>query len=110
MNDVRSRRLIEVRRLIEKIRKVHFSAFSPKRVFPIQLITEHFPHCQFDMIEHVKEENCEDANNAKFAARIVTGSRKFDHIKPSLKELDWISVNKKLRLRDSSWLLNVFGG
>ena len=36
-----------------------------------------------------------------FAARIVTGTRKYDHITPILKELHWLSVAKQLVLRDT---------
>ena len=31
-----------------------------------------------------------------FAARIVTGARKYDHITLRLKELHWLPVGKKL--------------
>ena len=33
-------------------------------------------------------------------ARIVTGARKYEHIKPMLKELDWLPVAKQLEVRD----------
>ncbi len=36
-----------------------------------------------------------------FAARIVTGTKKFDHITPSLKQLNWLPVNYMLRFRDT---------
>jgi hypothetical protein len=31
-----------------------------------------------------------------FAARIVTGSRKYDHITPVLKELKWLPIRNQL--------------
>ena len=36
-----------------------------------------------------------------FAARIVTGARKYDHITPILKELHWSPVAKQLEVRDT---------
>ena len=35
-----------------------------------------------------------------FAARIVTGTRKYEHITPMLKELHWLPVAKQLEVRD----------
>ena len=40
-------------------------------------------------------------NVQNFAARILTNSRKFDHITPLLKELRWLPVNATLRFRDT---------
>ena len=34
-----------------------------------------------------------------FAARIVSGTRKFDHVSPALKNLRWIPVKSNLYLR-----------
>jgi hypothetical protein len=36
-----------------------------------------------------------------FAARIVSGTRKYDHITPVLKELRWIPVQLKLYYREA---------
>ena len=36
-----------------------------------------------------------------FAARIVTGARKYHHITPILKELHWLPVAKQLEVRDT---------
>ena len=36
-----------------------------------------------------------------FAARIICGSRKFDHVTPLLKELHWLPVKTQLYLRDT---------
>ena len=36
-----------------------------------------------------------------FAAIIITGSRKFDHISPILQELGWMTVHKRLIYRDT---------
>ena len=36
-----------------------------------------------------------------FAARIVTGVRKYDHITAILKELHWLPVAKQLEVRDT---------
>ena len=37
----------------------------------------------------------------KFAARIVSGARKFDHVAPGLKNLKWIPFKSHLYLRDA---------
>ena len=39
-------------------------------------------------------------NVQNFAARIVSGTRKFDHVTPVLKELNWLSVSQMLLFRD----------
>jgi hypothetical protein len=36
-----------------------------------------------------------------FAARVVTNTRKFDHITPILKEIQWLPVKSHLYYRDS---------
>ena len=36
-----------------------------------------------------------------FAAHIVSGTRKFDHVSPALKDLRWIPVKSHLYLRDA---------
>ena len=35
-----------------------------------------------------------------FAARILTDTRKYDHIAPVLKALGWLTIEEQLRLRD----------
>jgi len=35
------------------------------------------------------------------AARIITGTRKFDHITPALRDLRWLPVKQKLFFRDA---------
>ena len=36
-----------------------------------------------------------------FAARIICGSRKFDHVTPLLKEMHWLTIKSQLYLRDA---------
>ena len=36
-----------------------------------------------------------------FAARIITGTRKFDHINPALRDLRWFQIKQKLFFRDA---------
>lgn len=45
-----------------------------------------------------------------FAARIVTGTRKFDHITPSLKQLLWLPVKVSLRYRDITLAFKCING
>ena len=44
-----------------------------------------------------------------FAARVITGTYKYEHITPSLKALKWLSVTKELYLLyvKHSWHLNL---
>ena len=51
----------------------------------------------------------------KFAARIITGARKFDHITPYLQQLGWLPVKDHIRYRGlivmfkctMAWLQNI---
>ena len=45
-----------------------------------------------------------------FAARIVTGSRKFDHITPILKQLRWMPVKDHLFYRDALLTFKCMNG
>ena len=45
-----------------------------------------------------------------FAARIVTGTKKFDHITPSLKQLNWLPVNYMSRFRDTVMVYKCING
>ena len=38
----------------------------------------------------------------KFAAQIVSGTRKFDHVTPILKQLQWLPIIKQLAVRDAT--------
>ena len=37
-----------------------------------------------------------------FAARIVSGTKKFDHVTPILKQLQWLPIIKQLAVRDAT--------
>ena len=37
-----------------------------------------------------------------FAARVVSGARKFDHVTPLLKQLQWLPIIKQLAVRDAT--------
>ena len=45
-----------------------------------------------------------------FAARIISGKRKFDHITPVLQDLRWLSVRQQLYLRDAVFTLKFMTG
>ena len=45
-----------------------------------------------------------------FAARIVTGARKYEHITLMLKELHWLPVAKQLEVRDILMTFNCIKG
>lgn len=45
-----------------------------------------------------------------FAARIVCDIRKYDHVSPALKSLNWIPVKSKLYLRDAAMAFKCMMG
>ena len=45
-----------------------------------------------------------------FAARILTGKRKYDHISPTLKELRWLPIKNMLQLRDVTMVYKCLHG
>ena len=45
-----------------------------------------------------------------FAARIISGKRKFDHITPVLRELRWLTVKQQLYLRDAVFTFKCMTG
>ena len=45
-----------------------------------------------------------------FAARIVSGTRKFDHVTPILKQLEWRPIIKQLAFRDATMVFKCLNG
>ena len=45
-----------------------------------------------------------------FAARIVSGTRKFDHVTPILKQLQWLPIIKQLAVRDATMVFKCLNG
>ena len=45
-----------------------------------------------------------------FAARIISGKRKFDHITPVLRDLQWLSVRQQLYLGDAVFAFKCMTG
>ena len=45
-----------------------------------------------------------------FAARILTNTRKFDHISPVLNELGWLTIDELLTLRDVTMIYKCISG
>ena len=45
-----------------------------------------------------------------FAARIVSGTRKFDHVTPILNQLQWLPIIKQLEVRDATMVLKCLNG
>ena len=43
-----------------------------------------------------------------FACRIMTSTKKFDHISPKLQELNWLPVKEQLLFRDTFRMYNAF--
>jgi len=44
------------------------------------------------------------------AARLVTGTRKFDHITPVLRELHWLSVRQRVKFKTAVWVYKCLHG
>ena len=45
-----------------------------------------------------------------FAPRIVSGTRKFDHVTPILKQLQWLPIVKQLEVRDATMVFKCLNG
>ena len=45
-----------------------------------------------------------------FAARIVSGTRKFDHVTPILKQLQWLPIIEQLTVRDATMVFKCLNG
>ena len=45
-----------------------------------------------------------------FAARIISGKKKFDHLTPVLRELRWLTVTQQLFLRDAVFIFKCMTG
>ena len=45
-----------------------------------------------------------------FAGRILTTTKKFDHITPVLHELGWLTIEEPLRLRDVTMIFKCLNG
>ena len=45
-----------------------------------------------------------------FAIRIVSGTRKFDHVTPILKQLQWLPIVKQLEVRDATMVFKCLNG
>ncbi|CAH3160779.1 unnamed protein product, partial [Porites lobata] len=45
-----------------------------------------------------------------FAVRIVSGTRKFDHVTPILKQLQWLPIVKQLKVRDATMVFKCLNG
>ena len=45
-----------------------------------------------------------------FAARIVSGTRKLDHVTPILKQLQWLPIIKQLAVRDATMVFKCLNG
>ena len=45
-----------------------------------------------------------------FAARIITSTRKHDHIQPILRDLDWLNVESTIKYRDGIMVFKCMNG
>ena len=56
------------------------------------------------------QKNIKKLQVQNFAARIVTGTRKYDHITPALDKLGWLSVYDSLLYRDAIMMYKIVHG
>ena len=108
---------------------------SPISWFCLSISISSFPHCYLDILDKqslIKTVNalvfsrmyycssvwCNTSkkNFAKLqtlqncAPRIVTKIKKYDHITPALKQLDWLPVDQMLRLREATMVFKCLKG
>lgn len=53
------------------------------------------------MVQYIEEKHWKIAKGLEFAARIVSGKMKFDHLTPSLRQLNWLPLSYMLRFSDT---------
>ena len=65
-------------------------------------------------VKNIPRKSCWFKNHAKvntyFAARIISGKGKFNHITPVLRDLRWLTVTQQLYLRDAVFTFKCMTG
>ena len=84
-------------RNIGKIRK-YLTTESTKGAV-ISLVTSRFDHCNGLLCGIPEELICKLQRVQNNAARVVTLTKKHDHITPVLKELHWLPVRKRIEFK-----------
>ena len=90
---------------IGRIRK-YLTAESTKGAV-ISLVTSRFDYCNGLLCGIPEELICKLQRVQNNAARVITLTKKYDHITPVLKELHWLPVGRELNSRFFSWRTSV---
>ena len=87
-------------------------AFNPNLLVNIinALVFSRFFYCS-TVWSNTSDKNLRKLQNVQnFAARIISGKRKFDHITPVLRDLRWLTVTQQLYLRDAVFTFKCMTG
>ena len=84
-------------RKIGRIRK-YLTAESSKSAV-ISLVTSRFDYCNGLLCGIPEEVICKLQRVQNNAARVITLTKKYDHITPELKELHWLPVRKRIEFK-----------
>ena len=84
-------------RNIGKIRKF-LNADTTKSAF-VSLVTSRLDYCNGLLCGITDELLCRLQKVQNNAARVVSGSKKYDHITPVLKDLHWLPIRKRIELK-----------
>ena len=72
-------------------------AFITSRLDSVNAVLQGLPNYLIDKLQRVQN----------FAARLITGSYKYDHITPVLKSLHWLSIEQRIKCKSQFWAINV---
>ena len=84
-------------RNIGKIRK--FLNTDTTKSAIVSLVTSRLDHCNGLLCGVTDELLCRLQKDQNNAARVVSGSRKYDHITPVLKDLHWLHIRKRIEFK-----------
>ena len=85
----------------------HQLPFETKKVIIEGLVHPHIRHCLSVWGSCSKSQKHIIQKTLNFAARIITGIKRTEHISPALETLDWLKVAKILTERDLSTLHHI---
>ena len=58
----------------------------------------------------MEEKHCKLAEGSELCCTHSSGKKKFDHITPSLRQLNWLPLNYMLRFRDTVMAFKCISG
>ena len=106
-----SKRLSSCMSSLAQINRVKHVLNRDLRIVVIQsLVFSKMYYCSSVWANTTASNICKLQAVQNFAVRIITNSRKFDHITPLLKELQWIPVKQYLFYRDAVMTFKCMSG